>query len=120
MSSLKPGHPFILSSRSAGKSLGQYLLCAIFAAGCTLSDADPAPSFPGIATLKLTLTIESLHTLNNSRNNNVFVSAHMLYDYPELGTRTSSNLEVRNAGQFSRRQFQRYQIQPPLYRAVGS
>lgn len=95
------------SSRSAGKTGAMGLVLAVLLAGCTLSDADPTPAMPGVATLSLTLTTEALQTLNANRNTNVFVPAHLLYDFPERGLRSSWDLEVRNAGQFSRRQFQR-------------
>jgi spore coat protein CotH len=53
------------------------------------------------------LTTEALQILSVNRNSNVFVPAHLLYDFPERGLRTSWDLEIRNSGQFSRRQFQK-------------
>jgi len=109
-----------LSFSFAGKILHLWLLVSlpmVFWSGCDLIDTDPSPSLPGLATIKLKLTAEAQQTLNANRNLNVFVPADLVYDYPEKGIRERHSVEIRNAGQFSRRYFKHsYRLRMPAGR----
>jgi len=96
-------------------------LAVLVWSGCSLSDGDPAPAFRGLATLRLTLTPEELQTLTVNRNLNVFVAADLVYDYPDRDVRRRWAIEMRNAGQFSRRFFKKnFHLQfPPEDRFFG-